>query len=106
MKEQNPRINLLKKYLEEDPADCFSKYALALEFIKSGNDSEALIYMDDLNKNYPHYLPNYYHFGKILERTGQAERAKLIYHQGTEIALSQGDHHTRSELMAALESME
>ena len=35
------RIEILKGFLEQDPKDSFSRYALALEYIKSGQTEDA-----------------------------------------------------------------
>ena len=35
------RVEKLKEFLEQDPADSFVQHALALEYIKAGNDVAA-----------------------------------------------------------------
>ena len=37
----NERIAKLQAFLKESPDDCFLNHALALEYIKSGNETEA-----------------------------------------------------------------
>lgn len=99
------RIEFLKSYIIEDPSDVFSKYALALEFIKSGSDEKAEHLMRAINVEHPNYLPNYYHFGKLLERTQQLDEAIKIYKKGIAIAKSQNDRHAQNELQNALDEL-
>lgn len=102
----NPeRIELLKSYILDDPSDAFSKYALALEYIKSGSDENAEQLMRSLNVEQPDYLPNYYHFGKLLERKKQNEEAIEIYQKGLNLAKTVNDHHTYNELRNALDEL-
>lgn len=99
------RIELLKSYILEDPSDVFSQYALALEFIKAGFDEKAAHLMGAIAGNKPNYLPNYYHFGKLLERTQQSDEAIKIYKKGIAIAKSQNDRHAQNELQNALDEL-
>jgi hypothetical protein len=99
------RIELLKSYLIDDPADAFSKYALALEYIKIDDDVNAQILMQNLLDEHANYLPNYYHFGKLLERNGAAQKAIEIYKLGISVAKLQRNFHASSELENALEEL-
>lgn len=94
------------EYIKEDPQDAFSRYALALEYMKENNDQEAALLMDHLYKTNPEYLPNYYHYGKLHERLGQPELSREIYNKGIILARSQGDQHTMSELRSALDLLD
>ena len=97
------RIEILKQYIADDPTDAFSKYALALEFVKIENEIEAGLLFEELISKHNDYLPTYYHYGKFLERAGNMEQAALIYSTGISLAQKTGDHHTRSELQTALD---
>jgi tetratricopeptide (TPR) repeat protein len=97
------RIEILKQYIAEDPSDAFSKYALALEFVKIGNEKEAGLLFEELIENHKEYLPAYYHYGKFLERAGNMKLAALTYSSGISLARKMGDNHTRSELQTALD---
>lgn len=100
------RIELLKKYVADDPDDIFSKYALALEYIKAGEDQMAETLMQELITLHPEYLPNYYHFGKLQERKMDFSLASDIYTKGIEVAKTAGDQHTLSELVGALDNLD
>ena len=100
------RIEILLKYSSEDPDDVLTRYLLALEYIKEGNDEEARYWMENIYTQNSSYLPNYYHYGKLLERTGENEKAILVFRQGMSLARQEKDVHTYSELQGALEQLE
>jgi tetratricopeptide (TPR) repeat protein len=101
----NSRIEILKQYITEDPADTFSRYALALEYIKAGEKSKALIYLTEIYQAHPTYLANYYQLGKVLESEGDISKAIKIYEAGITEARRQNDMHTLSELQSALDAI-
>ena len=105
MTEKN-RIELLKEFIAEDPADVFSRYALALEYFNSGlmGDSEKE-YLEVL-KIKKDYLPVYYQLGKLYESWNETEKAIEIYKSGIEIAKEQRNLKTMNELRGAMEDME
>lgn len=102
----NERITTLRKFIDEDPGDTFSKYALALELLKSDGISEALHLFTEIVDSDPEYLPVYYHFGKLLEEVGETAKAAEIYRQGITVATRQKQSRTLSELKSALEQMD
>ncbi|HRO42476.1 MAG TPA: hypothetical protein PL009_06560 [Flavipsychrobacter sp.] len=99
------RIEKLKSFLQQSPNDCFLNHALALEYIKIGNDAEAKLLFESNLKNDANYLATYYHLGKLLERSGEQENATRIYEKGMEVAKNVKDMHTYSELQAAYEDL-
>lgn len=101
----NDRIAILKSFIEEDPGDAFNFYALALEYINQGDHAEARVLMEQLYLTHPEYLANYYHYGKLLERFGEADRAILIYSEGEKVALLQKNQKTYNELRSAREEI-
>jgi Tfp pilus assembly protein PilF len=100
------RIEKLKEYLQADETDSFLQHALALEYIKSGNDEEAKKLFNEILKREPGYIGSYYHLGKLLERMGNAADALEVYERGMKEAKAAGDHHSYNELQAAYEDLE
>jgi Tfp pilus assembly protein PilF len=100
------RIKTLQQYLTDDPGDTFSRYALALEYIKQNNDQAAIPLMEHLYLSHPTYIPNYYHYAKLLERLDQKQKAYDIYSHGIEQCKSQGDQHAEKELRMARQAMD
>ena len=99
------RIEKLKEYLQTSPGDSFLKHALALEYIKLGDDVKARSYFNDILSNQPEYVASYYHLGKLLERQGEQPDAIKIYERGMQEAKKAGDQHTYNELQAAYEDL-
>jgi tetratricopeptide (TPR) repeat protein len=100
------RLELLKRYLEEDPSDSFLRYAIALEDIKEGRNREAFDKLKSLLDEEPEYLPAYYIAGKSAEAIGLSNDAINFYQRGIAVAEVQRDTHTLSELQGALENLE
>ncbi len=100
------RIEKLLEYMKTAEKDSFLQHALALEYIKVGEDEEARNLFNELLLREPTYVGSYYHLGKLLERAGDFEKAIRIYKRGMEEARRAGDHHSHSELQGALEDIE
>lgn len=100
------RIEKLQEFLQATPGDSFLQHALALEFIKTGNDAEARRLFYNILENEPGYVGSYYHLGKLLERVSEFEEAVQVYQKGIAQAQAAGDQHSRMELQAALEDIE
>ena len=100
------RILKLKEYLEANPIDSFLQHALALEYIKIGNDEDARRLFEEILNREPGYIGSYYHLAKLLERNDKAEEAIKVYEKGMEEAKKAGDNHSYNELQGALEDLE
>jgi tetratricopeptide (TPR) repeat protein len=94
------RIEQLLKFLEEDPNDAFSLYALALEYKKS-NPAKAENLFRLLLTNHPGYLPTYYQAGLMMEESGNTEEALDFYQKGIALARKLHDAAALKELQAA-----
>jgi len=100
------RIEKLLEYMKTADKDSFLQHALALEYIKIGEDEEARNLFNELLLREPTYIGSYYHLGKLLERAGDFDKAIRIYKRGMEEARRAGDNHSYNELQAALEDIE
>ena len=100
------KINQINALLLSTPNDSFLQHALALEYIKIGEDEAAQKLFEIILQNDANYVGSYYHLGKLLERIGDSENAMLIYAKGMVIAKSLKDNHSYNELQAALEDLE
>ena len=99
------RISKLKEYMKAAQKDSFLQHALALEYIKIGDDEKAKVYFTEIVTEEPGYIASYYHLGKLFERRGAAEDAVRTYEKGMEEARKAGDNHTYNELQAAYEDL-
>ncbi len=96
------RISLLKSFLEKDPNDSFSRYALALDYIKLNRLDEAVKEFEYLLAHAPDYTATYYHLGKVYEQQGRIEDAKKVYQNGITLTAQRGESHANKELREAL----
>jgi Tfp pilus assembly protein PilF len=99
------RIASLKEFLKDSPKDSFLKHALALEYIKLGNDAAARQLFEELLGDDPGYVGSYYHLGRLLERSGDTEGAIRTFETGMEQAKKAGERHAYGELQAALDDL-
>ncbi len=99
------RIEKLKEYLETSGKDSFLQHALALEYIKVEKDEEAKELFYEILEREPTYIGSYYHLGKLLERSGEADEAKQVYQRGMDEAKKAGDNHSYNELHGALDEL-
>ncbi|MEP7252349.1 MAG: tetratricopeptide repeat protein [Ginsengibacter sp.] len=100
------RIAKLKEYMKTAQKDSFLQHALALEYIKIGNDVDARVLFNDILKREPTYIGSYYHLGKLYERLNDIPKAIRVYERGMEEANKAGDQHAYNELQAAFEELE
>ena len=100
------RIEKLLEYLKANDKDSFLQHALALEYIKVGDDDEARKLFNEILLREPTYVGSYYHLGKLLERVADYDKAVRIYKRGIEEAKKAGDNHSYNELQGALEDIE
>jgi Tfp pilus assembly protein PilF len=100
------RVEQLKEFLAEDPGDVFSRYALALEYINSGEADAAEKEFLEVLKIKRDYLPVFYQLGKLYESRNDIEKAIAIYQSGMEIAREQNNVKTLNELRGAMEELE
>ena len=99
------RMDLLKGFLSENPNDSFSRYALALEYVRLGQTDDARREFEFVRDNDPDYLATYYQLGQLFTRMGLRHDAEKTFRTGITVAIKQRDDHTRSELEAALEGL-
>jgi Tfp pilus assembly protein PilF len=98
----NGRIEILKSMVEQDPANAFGRYGLAMEYVNTGDLESAADQFRALLEHNPNYSAGYFHGGQTLEKLGRTDDAKELYRKGIEITRTTGDGHTRSELEGAL----
>lgn len=100
------RVEKLKEMLAASGTDNFLEHALALEYIKEGDDDNARQMFENLLKRDPSYVGSYYHLGKLIERSGDEENAKRVYQAGMDQAKLAKDQHSYNELQAAYDDLD
>lgn len=100
------RIQKLENFLQQSPKDNFLRHALALEWIKVGDEQKAQALFEAILTESPDYVGSYYHLGKLLERVGEISKAIEWYDKGMAAAKAAKDQHSYNELQAAKEEIE
>lgn len=103
---QADKITRLRSFLEMDPGDSFTRFALAMELKKSGNPDEAEKVYEELLQHDPDYVGVFYHLGKLREEQQRSDEARKTYRDGIACAERVGDAHAASELKQALAELE
>ncbi len=99
------RMEQIKEFLKASPSDNFLQHALALEYIKRGEEDKAQVLFEEILTRDPGYIGSYYHLAKLLERTGETDGAIKWYEKGMEEAQKAGDKHALGELKSAYEEL-
>jgi tetratricopeptide (TPR) repeat protein len=99
------RIEQLESFLIAQPNDCFLNHALALEYIKLGNDNKAEKIFTELLIINENYYGSYYHLAKLYERINETDKAIATYEKGIEITKKLKENHALGELRSAYEEL-
>jgi len=99
------RIEKLREFLKQDPGDSFLQHALALEYVKAGDDENARKLFEELLTREPSYIGSYYHLAKLFERNDDNASAIKWYEKGMEEAKKAGEQPTYNELKSAYEEL-
>jgi tetratricopeptide (TPR) repeat protein len=94
------RLELLQKFYTEDPTDPFNLYGLALEFQKTSVLKSDELFAT-LLKDFPKYIPAYYHAAKLKAALKQYDVALEIYQKGIIVAREQNERKALQELQSA-----
>lgn len=97
---------MLEEFVAADPADIFSRYALALELEKEQRAADAIAALREVIARDPSYVAAYYHLGRLLARAGETAEARAVYSTGLDVATKANDRRTRDEIQEALDSLD
>ncbi len=99
------KIEKINAFLKDSPRDNFLRHALALEYIKIGDDLKARILFEEILTESPNYVGSYYHLAKLLEKMEHVDKAIEWYEKGMIAAKEAKDNHAYNELQAAYEDL-
>jgi Tfp pilus assembly protein PilF len=99
------RIEKIMEFLSQQPQDNFLRHALALEYIKIGEDIKARDLFIEILTQSPDYVGSYYHLAKILEKLEQRQEAIDWYEKGMAACKLAKDDHAYRELQGAYEDL-
>jgi tetratricopeptide (TPR) repeat protein len=101
----SPRVDALKEFIRQRPADPFPRYALALEYKNNGLLEEARALFEELMAASPDYTAAYLHAGSVLVSLGRHDDARGVFQRGIAACLRSADAHARGELETALATL-
>ncbi|HTW46544.1 MAG TPA: tetratricopeptide repeat protein [Acidobacteriaceae bacterium] len=96
----------LREILEQDPANAFARYGLAMELAAQGETDAAVTEFDRLRADHPDYVAGYFMAAQTLARARRPEEAKQRLADGIACARRTGNQHAQREMQAMLEDME
>lgn len=99
------RIALLTQVLEQNPADAFARYGLAMAHASEGRIDQALAEFDTILQHNPDYVPAYQMSAQTLAKLGRNDEAVTRLHAGIEAAQRTRNGHAASEMQALLDEL-
>ena len=99
------RIEKIKEMLLAQPQDSFLQHALALEYLKLGEENAARELFQKVITEDENYVGSYYQLAKLLEQQNRVEEAIVIYEKGMLKAKELSDLHAYNELRSAYEEL-
>ena len=96
----SPRLEKLLDFLKSDENDCFTLYAIALEYLNS-DKNQAKIYFEKLLEKHPNYVPTYYKAAELYIDLGDEKKVKATFEKGIKTAQEQQEYKTQNELNVA-----
>ena len=99
------RIALLTQVLEQNPADAFARYGLAMAHLSEGQTDAALVEFNLLIQHNPEYVPAYQMSAQTLAKLGRSSEAVERLRAGIATASRSGNAHAASEMQALLDDL-
>jgi tetratricopeptide (TPR) repeat protein len=96
------RVAMLTEILEQNPADAFARYGLAMEYANSGEVDRSLEEFGKLLSVHPDYTAGYFMAAQTLSKAGRADQAKKMLTDGIRSAERTGNQHALSEMEGLL----
>jgi Tfp pilus assembly protein PilF len=103
--EEKSRLEQFKEFVEMDPADTFSRYALAMEYMSVNQFDDAVSHFREVLKLDPTYSAAYFQAAIASRKSGSNDQAIDFLTRGIEAAEKKGDWHARDEMKAVLEEI-
>ena len=104
--EEQSRLEAFKEFVEMDPTDVFSRYALAMEYMGIAEFESALTHFQEAIRLDPDYSAAYFQAAIASQNLRQLDHARDFLKRGIETAERKRDWHARDEMKAALQALE
>jgi len=99
------RKQMLHEFLEQNPADSFARYGLAMEHANSGDLESALAEFKKIVELNPDYTVAYQMAAQTLIKGGQNDEARGWLERGIACANRAGNAHARAEMEQLLDEL-
>ena len=99
------KIAALTSILEQNPADAFARYGLAMALAAEDRNEDALAEYTTTLTHSPDYVPAYQMSAQLLLRLGQTNAARDRLQQGLAACERTGNAHATSEMQAMLDDL-
>jgi lipoprotein NlpI len=99
------RKQQLESMLAQNPGDAFCTYALAMEFLKTGEHESAVTWFDRTLALDPSQCYAFFHKARSLAAAGRMDTARLTLQEGLARARACGDHKAASEIEGLLDDL-
>jgi tetratricopeptide (TPR) repeat protein len=99
------KIALLTQILEQNPADAFARYGLAMAYAAEDNTDQALTEFKTLIQHNPDYVPAYQMSAQTLATLNRPEEAIASLKEGLAAAQRTNNAHATSEMQALLDDL-
>ena len=91
---------MLTSILQQNPADTFARYGLAMEYVAQKRTEEGLAEFTTLIEQNPDYVPAYQMSAQTLAAQSRTEEALERLHAGIAAANRTGNQHALAEMDA------
>ncbi|MEO6982730.1 MAG: tetratricopeptide repeat protein [Edaphobacter sp.] len=99
------RIALLTQVLQQNPADAFARYGLAMAYAAEDDTDKALEEFNLLIQHNPDYVPGYQMSAQTLAKLNRNEEAIARLKEGIATASRTGNDHAADEMQAHLDDL-
>jgi Tfp pilus assembly protein PilF len=106
MEVEKSRLEQFKEFVELDPTDTFSRYALGMEYMGVGDYQQGIAQFDEVIRLDSSDAAAYFQAANACEVLNENDRAKDYLRKGIQAAEKKGDKHAKDEMTAALEKLE
>jgi Tfp pilus assembly protein PilF len=105
MESEKSRLEQFKEFVELEPNDTFSRYALGMEYMGVSEYQQAIDQFLEVIRLEPSDPAAYFQTARAYESLSQIDSAKEWLNKGIESAIKKGDRHAEEEMKAALEQL-
>lgn len=99
------RVDRLKEIIAVYPNDCFSRHALAMEYLKTDDILDAIQEMESILVIDENHVGTYYHLAKAYEKIEKFTNALEVLEKGIKVASLNSSHNDYRELNGALDQL-